>query len=144
MGLIEKAEWEASHPENLFPFTLFVLGRLKKNGIKIAVLSRNSGKSVCRVFPNLDQYADAFLPRESVLRPKPDPEHLRQAMNLLNVLPQKTVMVGDHPIDVLSGKKAGTFTIGVLSGRIEEREIKAVGADLIVPDISYLIGLLEE
>ena len=63
MILIERREWEAASPENLFPATRMVLQRLKNRGLKIAILTRNSGKSVYRVFPDLEQYVDVFLPR---------------------------------------------------------------------------------
>lgn len=141
MGLIDKKEWEAAHPENLFPATRSVLAGLKKRGLAIAVLTRNSGKSVYRVFPDLDSYVDAFLPRERVSKPKPDPSHLQMALELLNVDPSQTVMIGDHPIDILSGKKAGTLTIGVLSGRSSRAEMEAAGADRILKDIGSMMDL---
>lgn len=144
MKLIEKREWEAAYPENLFPSTRMVLKGLHEKGFKVAVLTRNSGKSVCRVFPDLEQTIEVFLPREKVLNPKPDPGHLREALELLKVLPQKAVMVGDHPIDILSGKKAGTFTLGVLSGRIQETEMRAAGADLVLADIGSILELLKD
>jgi phosphoglycolate phosphatase len=144
MTLIAKREWEAASPENLFPASRLVLKSLHERGLKIAVLTRNSGKSVYRVFPDLDQYVGIFLPREKVLKPKPDPDHLRKALDFLQVPPQKAVIVGDHPLDILSGKKAGTFTIGVLSGRTQEEEMRAAGADLILPDIGSLMDLLKD
>jgi phosphoglycolate phosphatase len=144
MSLIDNREWEAASPENLFPFTRRVLMGLHEKGIKIAVLTRNSGKSVYRVFPDLDQTIDVFLPREKVLKPKPDPDHLLQAMKILKVPPQKAAMVGDHPIDILSGKEAGTLTIGVLSGRIQEPEMRAAGADLVLADIEAILDLFRD
>lgn len=142
MGLIDKKEWEAAHPENLFPATRFVLLELKKRGMVIAVLTRNSGKSVYRVFPDLDSYVDAFLPRERVSKPKPDPSHLQMAIKLLNVDPSQTVMVGDHPIDIHSGKKAGTLTIGVLTGRSSRAEMESAGADRVLENIGLIMDLV--
>jgi phosphoglycolate phosphatase len=60
----------------------------------------------------------------------------------LRILPEQTVMVGDHPIDMVSGKKAGVFTIGVLSGRTGEAEMRAVSPDLIIPEIGALLELI--
>jgi phosphoglycolate phosphatase len=140
--LIEKREWEAAFPENLFSATTPLLRGLREKKRRVAILTRNSGSSVYRVFPDLDDYVDLFLPRERVKRPKPDPEHLRQAMEGLGSWPEQTVMVGDHPIDMISGKKAGVFTIGVLSGRTGEAEMRAVGPDLIIPEIGALLDLV--
>ncbi len=140
--LIEKREWEAALPENLFSSTAPLLRKLREKKRRVAILTRNSESSVYRVFPDLDDYVDLFLPREKVKRPKPDPGHLRQAMEGLCLLPEQTVMVGDHPIDMVSGKKAGVFTIGVLSGRTGEAEMRAVGPDLIIPEIGALLELI--
>jgi len=142
MSLIDHREWEAASPENLFPYTRMVLKTLHEKGVKQAVLTRNSGKSVRRVFPELENYVEVFLPREKVGKPKPDIGHLQLAMELLNVPPGKTVMVGDHPLDILSGKKAGTWTVGVLSGRIQEGEMREAGADLVLSDIGSLPELI--
>jgi phosphoglycolate phosphatase len=142
MGLIEEAERQAARPENLFPITPALLLRLKEKNIKRAVLTRNSENSVYRVFPDLDNYIEVFLPREKVPHPKPDPRHIQQALSCLNVPAEKTVLVGDHPSDILAGRKSGTFTIGVLSGRTAEREMRQAGADMILPHIDSLMKLI--
>jgi phosphoglycolate phosphatase len=105
-------------------------------------LTRNSGSSVYRVFPNLDAYIEVFLPREKVSHPKPDPRHLQEALVYLNVPAEKTVMIGDHPLDIQAGQKTGTFTIGVLSGRSGEKDLKDAGADMILPHIGHLMDLI--
>jgi phosphoglycolate phosphatase len=142
MSLIAQAEWQAARPENLYPITPLLLAKLKEKNIKRAVLTRNSGSSVYRVFPDLDRYVEIFLPREKVTNPKPDQHHVLKALSGLNVPAEKTVMVGDHPLDILAGQMTGTFTIGVLSGRTGEREMKNAGADLILPHVGYLIDLV--
>jgi len=143
MKLIEDRERQGALPENLFPYTRSVLRKIRIKKWKIAVLTRNSGGSVYRVFPELDRYVDLFLPREKVLWPKPDPTHLVQAILALDVLPPEAIMVGDHPIDIISGKKAGTLTVGVLTGRIQEEEMKGASPDLILPTIESLPELIQ-
>lgn len=142
MNLIEEAERRAAHPENLFPITPALLLRLKEKNKKRAVLTRNSENSVYRVFPELDSYIEVFLPREKVPHPKPDPRHIQQALSTLNVPADKTVLVGDHPSDILAGRKSGTFTIGVLSGKTAEGEMREAGADMILPHIDSLMKLI--
>lgn len=142
MALIEKQEWEAAGRAELFPFTLEVLERLRRNHYRIAILTRNSGRAVRRVFPDLDRYADLFLPREGVTEPKPHPGHLRQAVDRLNLPPGRAAMVGDHPIDILSGKRAGTLTVAVLSGKIGKSEMESARPDLILPNLSSLPDFL--
>jgi phosphoglycolate phosphatase len=142
LDLIEAREWEAASPENLFPYTPRVLAGLLQKNYRIAILTRNSGASVRRVFPEIDRYCHLFLPREAVPRPKPDPGHLLEALHRFQVPAGKAVMVGDHPLDILSGKRTGTRTIGVLTGRTRAEELEASQADLVLSDAAELLALL--
>ena len=144
LTLIEAREWEAASPENLFPYTPRVLAGLLQDNYQIAVLTRNSGASVRRVFPEIDRYCHLFLPREAVPRPKPDPGHLREALHHFQVPARKAVMVGDHTLDILSGKKTGTRTIGVLTGRTGAAELEAAQADIVLSDVAELLGLVRK
>jgi phosphoglycolate phosphatase len=42
------------------------------------------------------------------------------------------LMVGDTTVDILSGKRAGAQTAGVLCGFGERRELERMGANLIL------------
>jgi phosphoglycolate phosphatase len=141
--LIETREQQAAAPENLFPYTPLVLAGLLQDNYQVAILTRNSGASVRRVFPDIDRYCHLFLPREAVPNPKPDPGHLQEALHRFRVPARKAVMVGDHPLDILSGKKTGTWTIGVLTGRTTAAELEAAQADIVLSDVAELPGLLK-
>jgi phosphoglycolate phosphatase-like HAD superfamily hydrolase len=52
------------------------------------------------------------------------------------------VMVGDTPVDVLSGRRAGAWTIGVLCGFGEEAELWRAGAHLVLPSTADLLALV--
>jgi len=52
-------------------------------------------------------------------------------------------MVGDTIVDIKSGKSAGAQTVAVLCGFGTEKELKRVGADLILsaaPDIQSILS----
>jgi phosphoglycolate phosphatase len=142
-ALIEAGERQAASPENLFSYTPRVLAGLLEENFQVAILTRNSGASVRQVFPDIDRYCHLFLPREAVPRPKPDPGHLLAALHHFQVPPRKAVMVGDHPLDILSGKKTGTRTIGVLTGRTGAEELEAAQADMVLSDVAELLDLLK-
>jgi phosphoglycolate phosphatase len=144
MSLIDAREQEAARPENLFPFTRRVLGLLLQADYRVAVLTRNSGPSIFRVFPDLHRYCHLFLPREAVARPKPDPEHVRAAVENLGVAARQAVMVGDHTLDIRCGRQAGLKTLAVLTGRTTAAEMAAARADLILPDAGALPDLLRQ
>ena len=47
---------------------------------------------------------------------KPSPEGILLACKKIGVIPSNTVYIGDHPNDLIAGKRAGTKTIGCLYG----------------------------
>jgi phosphoglycolate phosphatase len=60
---------------------------------------------------------------------KPDPLGAKQLLQELGCRPQETVMVGDSSNDVLTGRNAGLWTIGVTYGFAPQ------SLDLTPPDV---------
>ena len=54
----------------------------------------------------------------------------------VSVDPDSVYVVGDTPRDVQCGKKGGTRTVGVATGRYGVAELEACGADHVLPDLS--------
>jgi phosphoglycolate phosphatase-like HAD superfamily hydrolase len=52
-------------------------------------------------------------------------------------------MVGDTTVDIRAGKTAGAQTVGVLCGFGEEKELKDMGADLILSSTPELLHVLD-
>jgi phosphoglycolate phosphatase len=75
-------------------------------------------------------------------RGKPSPDPILWAAQQLGLPPENCVMVGDTVVDMLAGKAAGAQAVGVLSGFGEESELLAAGADLILPSVADLPGVL--
>ncbi len=138
--LIQRRELEAAARGRLFPFTRPLLQRLRAAGYALGVVTRNCAAAVRRVFPQVEEVAGCFLPRERVSRVKPHPEHLLSACRRLGVPPPHTAMVGDHPTDMAAARAAGCLAVGVTSGRSPAADLRAAGAQLLLPDAS---GLLE-
>jgi len=51
-------------------------------------------------------------------------------------------MVGDHPLDIETGRQAGTFTAGVLTGHFQEIDFLRASADLVLPRAVDLIKMI--
>jgi phosphoglycolate phosphatase len=127
-ALIVSMETEAARQGSLFPFTRSVLTLLRRRKIKIAIITRNCEKAVRLVFPDLDRYCESFLSREHVERVKPDPNHLLTALRKVMSAPETALMVGDHPIDIQTGRCAGVLTAGVWSGNVSREVLSRSGA----------------
>lgn len=141
--LIVDIEMAAARRGSLFSFTRSMLRHLRRTHIGSAIITRNCEQAVRMVFPDLDEYCSAFLAREHVPRVKPDPDHLRRAMNLIGARPETTLMVGDHPLDIRTGRSAGVWTAGVFSGNATRHDLWRSGAHWTARDCGELLELLE-
>ena len=138
-SLILDMELEAAGRGRLFPFSRALLEDLKQQCTRVAIITRNCERAVRLVFPDLEDYCSCFLAREHVPHVKPDPDHLLQAIRKLSASPEATLMIGDHPIDILTGKRAGVVTGGVWSGNASRLELLCAGADKAAKNCAELI-----
>ena len=70
---------------------------------------------------------------------KPDPTAVLSIMQKVGVSTEGTLLVGDSPIDVQTGRNAGIFTVGVAHGFVEAAELKASSPDLMVGDLKEFL-----
>ncbi len=97
----------------------------------------------------LEQHAltDLFqlvVGQETTKRLKPHPEPILYAAAQLKVAVEACVMVGDTPMDVLSARRAGAWSVGVLCGFGEENELRRSGAHLVLPSTADLLSVVQE
>ncbi|WP_319582667.1 HAD family hydrolase [uncultured Pseudodesulfovibrio sp.] len=141
--VIAATELDAARDGCLYEFTRPVLDDLKARGVATGVISRNISAAIKTVFPDIEDHLGVFLPRESSDRLKPDPAHLLRALESLGVSPERALMVGDHPMDVETGKRAGTLSAGVTTGRIEAEGFSLLAPDFVATDVAALMGELK-
>ena len=141
--ILQEIEMEAAGEGRLLSNVEETLAALRRRGIKVAIVTRNCADAVRRVFPRIDELCDVFVPRNSVKNVKPHPEHLTVVMKALDVSGEEALMVGDHPLDIQAGKRMGTKTIGVLTGRSKREDFEAAGADLVLTEAPKINTLLD-
>lgn len=142
-AIVEKIEIEAAEHGKLFGRTRELLGTLEARGISCGIITRNCAKAVKKVFPDILACCPVVVCRDDVKKVKPHPEHLNTALNKLGGLPQNSLMIGDHPLDIQAGRLAGTRTCGVLSGRCQKDDFIKAEADLILPQASDLLDIIK-
>ena len=87
---------------------------MKKRGISIGIVTRNCRKA-CEISLGITGIkADVTICREDTKKHKPDPEQIFKALETLGADAKSSIMVGDHIMDIASGKSAGVKTIGIL------------------------------
>jgi phosphoglycolate phosphatase len=142
--ILKEVELEAAAGGKLIPGSKEVLCSLREKGVKVGIVTRNCEDAVRRVFPDIDAYSDVFVSRDDVRKVKPHPDHLISVMKALQVTGAEAVMVGDHVLDILAGKKVGMRTVGVLTGYIKREEFEKAGADYILRSVSEICRLWED
>jgi phosphoglycolate phosphatase len=142
--LIQDIEIEAAQSSRLIPGVAELLETLRQRRIGVGIVTRNCAAAVRRMFPQVDEYCQAFLPRDYVTQVKPHPGHLQTALMRLGTSPSRTIMVGDGVLDIQAGKALGMFSVGVLSGETPHHRLMAQGADLILASAADLLPCLRE
>ncbi|MGA2525824.1 MAG: HAD family hydrolase [Smithellaceae bacterium] len=140
--MIEAMEIEAAINGELFPQTKELFTCLKLSGISTGVITRNCDKAIKTVFPDILSYCEVVVCRDMVKNVKPNPEHLNKALQMLNTSANTTLMIGDHPLDIQTGRNAGTYTAGVLTGHFRKSDFLNAGADLLLYKASDLLNMI--
>ncbi len=82
---------------------------------------------------NLWEQCSLVLCADDVSKPKPDPESMFKAAEILNIHLPNSVYVGDHERDILSGKAARMITVSAAYGYImDKKSVFDWGADYII------------
>jgi phosphoglycolate phosphatase len=142
--ILHELEMRAAQEGRLIPGAKPTLKSLREKGVKVGIITRNCEDAVRKVFPDIDNFCDVFVSRNSVKKVKPHPDHLTYVMKSLKISGEEAVIVGDHIIDVQAGKRVGMKTVGVLTGRTKKEEFEKAGADYILREASKVCELLEE
>jgi 2-phosphoglycolate phosphatase len=73
---------------------------------------------------------------------KPDPAPVREAARRMGVAVEEVVMVGDGPQDVLSGRAAGAYTVGVKGGIQALARLEAAQPDALIETLAELPAVI--
>lgn len=140
---IRDQEVASARTARLFPGTRDALRLLAGHGLKVGIITRNCRAAVLTVFPDATEYAGVLVARDDARHVKPDPRHLLDALRVLGADPARSLMVGDHPMDLATGRAAGARTAGVASGRVGLDELARHQPDYLAPDVTALVPMLE-
>ncbi len=110
----------------------------------LAVVSTRSAEDASEFLRQHDLagFFKLVVTQATTKRLKPHPEPVLYAAQQLGLSPEGCVMVGDTTMDVLSGRRAGAWAVGVLCGFGEEAELWQAGAHLVLPSTADLLELV--
>ena len=152
----ELPEWVADYREifenlrssvgpSLFPGVLETVDKLYRDGCKLSVASSRGRASLRSLLSDLGvaEYVCYTLGKEDVFPAKPDPEPVLKTLRDLGYSAGETLVVGDMPVDILMGVRAGARTCGVSYGNSSREALLEAGADFVIDEFSELAGHLE-
>ncbi len=123
------------------PHARRVLNALRRRGTLLAIASNRPTSFTRKILKVLDavHYFDAVRCADKVPQGKPHPQMLCDILRRLKVARADAVYVGDMPIDIEAGRRAGLATIGVATGSSTLKELKAVRPTVIIKGLPDLL-----
>ena len=86
----------------------------------------------------LGDYFRCAVTPEQVAEFKPSPQPYLKVIEDFHLSPKECLVVGDEPVDMLGGKRAGTRTIGLPQGFYSREELEDAGAESIITSLNAL------
>ncbi len=128
----------------LFPHVKETLNLLKERGYILSVASSRQSVSLRGFLHDMsvEDCISYILGADNVEKSKPDPEPVLKTLRELGIPAEESLVVGDMPVDIIMGLRAGAATCGVTYGNSSRDDLVEAGAGYIIEDISELPRLL--
>ena len=129
----------------LFPHVVETLQWLHGQGYVLTVASSRSSASLHDFLKEMAiaEYVSYVLGADDVTHAKPHPEPVLKTLEVLGMTAEKTLVVGDMPVDIMMGASAGTTTCGVTYGNASRKQLEQSNADYIIDDMSELKNIVK-
>ena len=75
---------------------------------------------------------------------KPDPASVLTLLEKGKIHPEETLLIGDSPVDIETGTRAGVHTVGVAQGFAPRADLELAGPPDLVEDFNQLLELAKE
>lgn len=132
-----------------YPGIVETLRALREAGIRTAVLSNKPHEQtqdvICSLFGK--EAFDVVMGQRPGIERKPSPAGVFAILEELGLGKEEALYLGDTNTDMLTGKAAGLFTVGVLWGFRDREELEAYQADALIEKpmeiMEYVFGSKE-
>ncbi|QTD95913.1 HAD-IA family hydrolase [Streptomyces cyanogenus] len=138
-----RESYRLAHRVQLFPGVAPLLTELRERGLKLSVATGKSGPRARSLLEQLGVLPlfDHVIGSDEVARPKPAPDIVRRALDLMDSGPEEAMMVGDALTDLASARSAGVTAVAALWGETAEDEMLAAEPDVVLRSPAALLGL---
>jgi HAD superfamily hydrolase (TIGR01509 family) len=120
-----------------------LIDKLVSKNFRLAIVSGSMGNWIARVNERLRRPIETTISvhDQPDLKVKPAPDGYLEAMRLLKVKPDETIILEDSNLGIKAGKAAGAFVICLTE--LHPKDYHPQGADLYVKNISELLAYLD-
>ncbi len=146
--ILTEVEFENVGSVELLPGVKSLLSFCKKNGIKMSILTRASEKYTieCLKRTGITDYFRPITTRDdfTLLKAKPHKDSLDHVLNLLNLLPENVIFVGDHSIDFWCAKKNDLRFVGIIPDENDKFKLRELDCWKLIKGFNELEKLLKK
>ena len=130
---------------HLFPGVAEALAALTALSLKLGICSNKPRALTVELLAyfRLAKLIDVVLGPEDVLRPKPDPQILKMALERLTISPAEALYVGDMVVDIETARGAGVQVWVVATGSNDRGTLEAGRPDRLLGGLRELPTLLD-
>ncbi|WP_372352430.1 HAD-IA family hydrolase [Streptomyces sp. KL116D] len=116
---------------------------LRVRGLRLAVATGKSGPRARSLLDTLGllPFFDHVIGSDEVDRPKPAPDIVNRALDLMGFAPEQAIMVGDAPTDIASAHGAGVTSAGALWALSDPAELLAAEPAVVLARPADLLAL---
>lgn len=113
---------------------------LREKGLRLFLVTSDdmTGALRCLEALGVRDLFEAVYAHDGITPHKPSPDLFRLVCEQNGLSPSDLVMVGDSMVDIRFAKNGGCLAVGVGHDERNRAILQAGGADLVLPDISYL------
>ena len=126
-----------------FPGSVRLLRRLRRNGIRTAVVTSSTNAEItleaAGIADFFDAKVDGNVAAELELAGKPDPDTYLEAARRLDASPERAVVIEDALAGVQAGKRGGFGLVLGVARNVSFDELHRNGADVVVADLGDLL-----
>ena len=128
----------------LYEDTIETLKTLKKNNVKIGIVSSRMGSRIDKIleYLNCREYIDHIIWYEHVSIHKPDPEGLLKALNHFKCEKEEVLYVGDSYIDAKAAENGKIDFVGVTTGTTTQKDFEEYNNIKIVNNLSAILQII--
>ncbi|MFF4271195.1 HAD family hydrolase [Streptomyces sp. NPDC001536] len=124
-----------------------LIHRLRKNGLRLAVVTNNSPRAADRYLRDWgmrDQFTAIHGRSSDPDLMKPHPHVVLRALRSLDMSPTKAVMIGDTPTDLEAARHAGVRFIGYGRNEPKRQRLRDAGAEVVLGAYAPLLDEMGE